>query len=384
MASRYWVGNGGNWSETTHWAEISGGSGGFSVPSSLDNVYFDTNSFTIDNQILTISGDIVFKNIDWSLINNTVVWSGTGDIGCGGNFILNDLLTINLLDSDWKFGTRMPGLISNNVFNLDNATFSINPNIIGWSLESSATLDILSDINLSTTYLLIFANDSGGSATFNTNNYTFDIAGIEAYGLGALFGSVGHLILNSGTSIFNIYIQDATSYRFKGIEFGLPNAIGAQGLITNNINQSTFNIYTSVNTKCSIWMAQQSGGTGMGNINIYNDGGIQFWGVNCEETLLITPPSISEKTFDFLGYNTFDILNINGSYQHIIKLRLPEYHVPPYTIIANVASLSYLDVKDCTAMGAAIPFDDTDGGIDSGNNTNWIFSFPINNINWIT
>lgn len=44
--ARYWVGGTGNWdaSTTTNWSDTSGGAGGFSVPTSTDDVIFDTLS----------------------------------------------------------------------------------------------------------------------------------------------------------------------------------------------------------------------------------------------------------------------------------------------------------------------------------------------------
>lgn len=46
MANRYWVGGSGTWnsSNTANWSTSSGGSGGASVPSQSDTVYFDNNS----------------------------------------------------------------------------------------------------------------------------------------------------------------------------------------------------------------------------------------------------------------------------------------------------------------------------------------------------
>ena len=46
MASRFWVGGTANWdgTTTTHWASTSGGGGGASVPTSADDVTFDTAS----------------------------------------------------------------------------------------------------------------------------------------------------------------------------------------------------------------------------------------------------------------------------------------------------------------------------------------------------
>jgi fibronectin-binding autotransporter adhesin len=44
MADRYWRGGSGSWNTTTNWSTTSGGGGGASVPTSADNVIFDTNS----------------------------------------------------------------------------------------------------------------------------------------------------------------------------------------------------------------------------------------------------------------------------------------------------------------------------------------------------
>lgn len=50
MATKYWVGNGGNWSDTAHWSLSSGGAGGASVPTIADSVIFDANSITTEGQ----------------------------------------------------------------------------------------------------------------------------------------------------------------------------------------------------------------------------------------------------------------------------------------------------------------------------------------------
>lgn len=45
MANRYWVAGGnGDWNDTSNWSTTSGGSSGASVPTSVDDVYFDENS----------------------------------------------------------------------------------------------------------------------------------------------------------------------------------------------------------------------------------------------------------------------------------------------------------------------------------------------------
>ena len=44
MAARYWRGTTSNsWGDTNNWSDSSGGAGGFSVPTSADDVIFDGN-----------------------------------------------------------------------------------------------------------------------------------------------------------------------------------------------------------------------------------------------------------------------------------------------------------------------------------------------------
>jgi hypothetical protein len=53
--SYYWVGNGGNWSDLSHWATTSGGANFHNVlPGPTNDVIFDANSFTMPGQVVTI------------------------------------------------------------------------------------------------------------------------------------------------------------------------------------------------------------------------------------------------------------------------------------------------------------------------------------------
>ena len=55
QSTYYWVGGIGNWSDLTHWATTSGGSIKHTiVPSQINNVVFDVNSFTASGQIVSM------------------------------------------------------------------------------------------------------------------------------------------------------------------------------------------------------------------------------------------------------------------------------------------------------------------------------------------
>ena len=62
----YWVGGTGNWNDTTHWSFTSGGpSTGCYIPSEIDDVIFDGNSFTGSSQYVYTNYDVTINNMTW-------------------------------------------------------------------------------------------------------------------------------------------------------------------------------------------------------------------------------------------------------------------------------------------------------------------------------
>lgn len=83
MANRYWIGNGGNWNDTAHWSESSGGTGGASEPTGNDDVYFDANSFNLDGQVVNLKNgagnNISYcRNFDWRGVTHNPALNFTG------------------------------------------------------------------------------------------------------------------------------------------------------------------------------------------------------------------------------------------------------------------------------------------------------------------
>ncbi|MCD4664397.1 MAG: hypothetical protein K8R68_03935, partial [Bacteroidales bacterium] len=62
----FWVGGTGDWSDSLHWAPTSGGQSGYCIPSPIDDVYFDNNSFNFQNQSVTLDiENATCRNMDW-------------------------------------------------------------------------------------------------------------------------------------------------------------------------------------------------------------------------------------------------------------------------------------------------------------------------------
>lgn len=103
MASRYWVGGTGNWSDATnHWSDTSGGTPDAAfLPTSSDNVYFDANSFAASGTV-SILGETSCKDMDWGSITQSVILLNTAANGSYtgyylniyGSLVLSSLLTV--------------------------------------------------------------------------------------------------------------------------------------------------------------------------------------------------------------------------------------------------------------------------------------------------
>lgn len=63
MATYYWVGGTGSWSDATHWATSSGGAGNKGVPTSADDVIFDQNSSVTTMSVYFTSSTSSVRNL---------------------------------------------------------------------------------------------------------------------------------------------------------------------------------------------------------------------------------------------------------------------------------------------------------------------------------
>ncbi len=69
--TRYWVGNGGSWSNTARWSATSGGASGATIPLPQDTVVFDANSITSASQTITVDTRAMGKDINFTGTLNT-------------------------------------------------------------------------------------------------------------------------------------------------------------------------------------------------------------------------------------------------------------------------------------------------------------------------
>jgi len=206
----YWVGGSGNWSDLSHWATSSGGTTlHTSLPTSTDNVYFDANSFTATNQVVTIDVYAYCNNMDWTGVTNFPSITDNGYfLKINGSLTLSPDMTADFGELDFAATTSGNTITTNGISLGSNAVLHFVGIGGEWSLQD----------NLSAYSIDIQAG------TFNTNNNNLDLpqsfktssSNAKAINLGssqittARFWIQGtNLTINAGTS--KIFVSD-----FKG------------------------------------------------------------------------------------------------------------------------------------------------------------------------
>lgn len=295
MADRYWRGGTGTWntSSTTNWSDTSGGAGGFSVPTAVDNVIFDqaatytvtmTGALTCANitvsagsvtfatgttPTLAISGSMSLIGMTWtstgtitfnaSTTGQTILTSGTtinAPIifnGVGGSWSLSDALTTGLTQTI----TLTTGALSLNNFNITTGIFS-SSNINTRSIAFGSGNIILAHTTAAQT-VLNMAIVSGFTWTttvsqapgITTGCFTSTMSTTRTFVFGTTGGSITNspnLYLSSGASIATI----TTGSWFNELNLGTCSfTIAATSL---NLNQLVSNNATSILTALTVTM----------------------------------------------------------------------------------------------------------------------------------
>ena len=121
----YWIGGTGNWEDENHWSLTSGGPGGNCVPSLLDDVFFDSNSFSQAGEVVTINNSpATCKNMNWTGVTFNPAINGTGGMGSVtlyGSMVLSAGVQWNLYAMQFSgtgvgntiltAGVQIPGLV---------------------------------------------------------------------------------------------------------------------------------------------------------------------------------------------------------------------------------------------------------------------------------
>jgi gliding motility-associated-like protein len=123
----YWVDGTGVWSDSLHWAPVSGGQGGYCIPSPVDDVYFDDSSFyqtQLGKEVTLDIENATCRNMSWvgsDIFNPAFHGPVEDEMYIYGSLIFNDSLNLNY-DGVTYFESREEGRtidMKGNSFNND-------------------------------------------------------------------------------------------------------------------------------------------------------------------------------------------------------------------------------------------------------------------------
>jgi hypothetical protein len=94
-STKYWVGGSGDWNDTLHWSDTSGGEGGAIVPSYSNTAIVDDNSVIEGEETLTITWvSVVYCEFLTTTITTPCVFDAIAQINVTDGVNLSDTTTI--------------------------------------------------------------------------------------------------------------------------------------------------------------------------------------------------------------------------------------------------------------------------------------------------
>ena len=324
----YWVEGSGNWSDLDHWATTSGGSTKHTtLPTSLDDVFFDMQSFNGSGQIVTIDVMAACRDFDWTGATNFPALNASDQIDVHGSLVLNTDVEYNF--DDLFFKTSSAGqIITTNGASFGSSSKLWFDGTGGWSLDGT--------LEASFVYFL--------KGTFNTDNFNITVA--NTIFVTSVTGNLLDLSLGSSTIRCTTFRNSSAS--------DLVFDAGTSEIITNQLRgdlngNGPFTYYN---------ITYENGGS------LYNNNTINSVTLN-EGTLLLESGATQ----------TISQLVINGD-----KFRVPEIKsfddgsAATFSASSGTVTIDYVRLKDIHATGGAT-FNATNS-VDLGNNTGWNFTVP--------
>lgn len=346
MADRYWVGDGGNWSDNTnHWSASSGGAAGASKPTSSDDVIFDASSFSLASQTVTVDENANVRSFTATSVDNNPTVS----------FASNSITMICSIDftlpaTGITFGVNVTGKLrilsgttstGGNLMSIDTLQISVS--------GGSATITLGSDLSVAGTIV-------HAGSTFDANDYNVTMASWSQSGV----GTPAALLMGSGQ-----WRVEATTAHSGGWTSGGSYSINAEtSSLFIKLKTGTSQSF-SANTITFYDVEIQGDDNGSGTL-LFGASNMQFnnFGIVHNDQDM-TVQWRAGATYTFASFEA------HGTEDHPITFTTSSGGSTT-TLSTPLVSVRYIDVRDNIASGLAAPFYDT-GGTDNGNNTSWIF-----------
>ena len=252
----FWVGDGGNWSDSQHWSQASGGAGGECIPTPADTVIFDINSFSDTGQVVTVDQNNAFAcNFIWSGVNYIPEFAGnyTGDyLRIYGSLELSHDMEFSFPGYIW-FESRTPGqTVTTNGIKFHNVNNDVHFDGIGGEWTLIDTLDLgKSLINKNILHFYNGTINTAGqnirafslySMTSSQRTLNLDTSEIDIYDRWYVYGT--NLQLNDNLSLITVDSGNFMHYYGGEAHYNdvvMNSATQYQKLITASADSVLFN-----------------------------------------------------------------------------------------------------------------------------------------------
>jgi hypothetical protein len=295
---RFWIpgptSGTGNINDTAHWSDVSGGTGGFSVPIATDNAIWDNNSFTATGQRVTRNTFFSCASMSWDGVTNNPDFycsSASYPINCYGNFTLSPNMTLTGTYAGY-LNMRGTGTLTT----AGKTLYSVYMNLA----NDTDIVDLLDVLTVTTGFTI----DQG---IFESNDFNITC------GYLAMISEYVNKTLSLGTSVLTINSTNTGSY-----------AISILNSATSYIT-GTYTILITTSSNFKIAVATLS--SNISNIEIVNR--VVVYIENLRVDVLTIPDSLTSVTgavgnvtLAFTGGRTYyieDIIGV-GSYVYPIYM----------------------------------------------------------------
>lgn len=314
----YWVGDGGNWSDPTHWATASGGTTKHTdYPGIFDDVFFDANSFTQPDQTVTIDiQNSSCKNMDWTGVTNQPT-----------------------ISSGYQYNMSIYG----SAYFKDGVVTQMNG--LGMKGDDAGLEFFYGDGSIS------YLRFSGTGAYTMLDD--IDCAGFYVYGGTVNLGSIN---LNSSYRI-NLQNDDDVVLNMQDANIATDDVTQYGSTpVTINPGNSTLTVSGNLDVKGHTFNKVVLTGTG------------KVTGSNTFDTLEIHPGAMT--TFDEAATQTISTLLLTGEKSSPISLLSSETGTQTtFSVASGTVEAIYLIMQDMAGTGGATF--NADQTVDNGNNTGW-------------
>lgn len=383
----YWVGGSGDWNDSSHWSESSGGSGGTCLPSSKDNVIFDNMSVPGSMANITLNNEGYCKDLTFSNgSGKSIVFGSNSNLYVKGNFTGSAFTTIN---NNFLRFSKNSGTISYTSGGV-NITGSVN-------FDSTSVVNIMDSIRVNG-----FLNFNKG--TFNSHKKNVSVGGLALSNTGTVAN-----IDSSFVRILNVYnsvsIPDAVILSCSGTRFRF---LGTNASFAGGNNRSYHSIIFEQNgflniTNCNLGYAEFGKSNNSLSSTVNTGNSINDVGPNTDSRI---KRMVIRTSAAIYGYGTtFDTLEFSPSKTY----QFSNFGTEPDTIrhwvansscalgLINISSqsagsqakiyinqatiLSNTSIKDIHILVPGLVT--ASNSTDLGNNTNIIFSNVSRNLYWV-